>query len=122
MYRMTLASKLREFRNAAGLTINDVGAHIGKSGKTVSAWECGRGQPDADMLLKLCQLYKVNSISEFFDQPSAVVLSADEVAFLEIFRSLNSDGQKEILKHARYIQSQAEYKKYSQPVDVSKEA
>lgn len=73
MIRMTLATKLKEYRTRAGLTINDVGDRIGKSGKTVSAWECGRGQPDADMLLALCELYGVSSISEFYGevQPAA---------------------------------------------------
>lgn len=73
MIRMTLATKLKEFRTQAGLTINEVGDRIGKSGKTVSAWECGRGQPDADMLLALCELYGVSSISEFYGEAQPAV-------------------------------------------------
>lgn len=73
MIRMTLATKLKEYRTQAGLTINDVGERIGKSGKTVSAWECGRGQPDADMLLALCELYGVSSISEFYGETQSAV-------------------------------------------------
>ena len=61
-----LAIKLREYRNAKDLNVDKVGAAIGKSGKTISAWEVGRGQPDADMLVELCKLYGVR-ISDFFN-------------------------------------------------------
>ncbi len=99
MVRMTLATKLKEYRTRAGLTINDVGDKIGKSGKTVSAWECGRGQPDADMLLMLCELYGVTSIAEFYGEPiPASSLSADEMRIIETFRNLNPEGKEFILQ------------------------
>lgn len=34
---------LKHYRELAGLTVYQVGELIGKSGKTVSAWENGRG-------------------------------------------------------------------------------
>lgn len=99
MVRMTLATKLKEFRTRAGLTINDVGDKIGKSGKTVSAWECGRGQPDADMLLVLCELYGVSSIAEFFGETQpALSLSPDEMQLLAAYRALNQQGKEYILQ------------------------
>jgi len=99
MVRMTLATKLKEFRTRAGLTINDVGDKIGKSGKTVSAWECGRGQPDADMLLVLCELYGVSSIAEFYGESQpALSLSADEMQLLAAYRALNQQGKEYILQ------------------------
>ena len=48
--RRILAAKLKEYRERSGLTIQEAGDAIGKSSKTISAWEHGRGQPDADML------------------------------------------------------------------------
>lgn len=99
MVRMTLATKLKEFRTRAGLTINDVGDKIGKSGKTVSAWECGRGQPDADMLLVLCELYGVSSIAEFYGETQpALSLSPDEMQLLAAYRVLNQQGKEYILQ------------------------
>lgn len=68
MIRMELAARLKYFREKAGLTIYEVGEKIGKSGKTVSAWENGRGQPDADMLLTLCDVYGISSISELYGE------------------------------------------------------
>lgn len=63
--RAHMAAKLKEFRKNSGMNVDQVGEHLGKSGKTISAWEVGRGQPDADELIELCKLYKV-LISDFF--------------------------------------------------------
>ena len=41
---------------------------IGKCGKTVNAWENGRGQPDVDTLLLLCDIYGVDDIGLTFDE------------------------------------------------------
>lgn len=61
-----MAVKLKEARKDAGLSVDEVGKEVDKSGKTVSAWEVGRGQPDADTLIKLCILYNV-PISYFYE-------------------------------------------------------
>lgn len=105
MVRTTLAAKLKEFRIRAGLTINEAGDKIGKSGKTVSAWECGRGQPDADMLLALCELYGVGSIAEFYGEPQpAFALSDVEKRLLSAFRDLSPEGQEYILQTLDMVQ------------------
>ncbi len=62
MSRETIARVLRRLRLQSGLTANEVGEMIGKSGKTVNAWENNRGQPDADMLMCLCDVYNVKDI------------------------------------------------------------
>lgn len=89
MTRMELAARLKFFREKAGLTIYEVGEKIGKSGKTVSAWECGRGQPDADMLLTLCSVYGIKSISELYGEPTEKGdgLSSHERAVIEAYRN-----------------------------------
>lgn len=63
--RMQIASKLKSFRKEAGLNVDQVGAKLGKSGKTISAWEVGRGQPDGDQLIILCRLFG-KKISDFY--------------------------------------------------------
>lgn len=96
--RKILASRLKEYRERSGLTITEVGAAIGKSEKTVSAWEHGRGQPDADMLFKLCALYKIENISIFYgmDTP-ADTLTPEEQALINTYRTLNPNGRKLVL-------------------------
>ena len=62
MSREFIAQKLKELREKSGLTADEVGAKIGKSGKTVNAWEHNRGQPDAEILIELCDIYEVDDI------------------------------------------------------------
>ena len=47
MSRESIAKALKRLREQSGLTADQVGAMVGKSGKTVNAWENNRGQPDA---------------------------------------------------------------------------
>lgn len=66
MSREEIAKILKKLRKKRGLTANEVGALIGKSGKTVNAWENNRGQPDVEILIELCDIYEVDDIlSEF---------------------------------------------------------
>lgn len=70
MSRETIAKVLKKLRMQSGLTADQVGELLGKSGKTVNAWENNRGQPDAEALMMLCDIYKVqNILEEFKDIP-----------------------------------------------------
>ncbi len=80
MSREYIAKKLKELRQKSGLTADEVGAKIGKSGKTVNAWENNRGQPDAEILISLCDIYEVDDILKEFrvDKPSTQTFSLSE--------------------------------------------
>jgi len=110
--RKILAEKLRSFRERSGLTAKEVGEKVGKSEKTISAWEHGRGQPDADMLIELCSLYNV-TIGDFFDQPQPQIedLNSGETELVSIFRSLNKSGQELLLANARAFASNVDMQK-----------
>ena len=71
--REIMAQKLKEFRIISGLSQIEVGRIIGKSCKTISSWEHGRTQPDADTLVILCKIYNVKCVCEFFNQNDNVV-------------------------------------------------
>ena len=99
--RRILSIKLRECREKAGLTAREAGSAIGKSEKTISAWEHGRGQPDADMLFALCKLYGIEDISVFYGMHNdARSITAEEMSLLQFFRSLNGPGRKLLLSTA----------------------
>ena len=79
MSRKSIADALKRLRLQSGLTADQVGALLGKSGKTVNAWENNRGQPDIEMLIKLCDIYNVNNIlSKFRDDRSKSLLALSE--------------------------------------------
>lgn len=64
--RAYLAKRLREIRRSRNENVDEVGKAVSKSGKTISAWEVGRGQPDADSLMKLCEHFGV-PVMYFYD-------------------------------------------------------
>lgn len=47
---------ISERRRAQGLTQRQVADRLSISDKTVSKWECGKGLPDVDLLLPLCEV------------------------------------------------------------------
>ena len=88
MSRETIAKALKRLREQSGLTANQVGALVGKSGKTVNAWENNRGQPDAEMLMNLCDIYNVADILAEFreDYKDAFAVSDHEKEVITAYR------------------------------------
>lgn len=76
--------KLRELREAAGLSQAQVGAEFGVSKQAVSEWENGKGRPDVHKLRKLDDLYAAGGrVLDAFDLGSSEVSQLrDEVARL----------------------------------------
>lgn len=94
MSRERIAQTLKKLRIESGMTADEVGRIIGKSGKTVNAWENNRGQPDAEMLIQLCDIYNVDNILKEFsgDQSSSLKLSEHEQNLILAYRD-NTDMQ-----------------------------
>lgn len=76
--RTHIAAKLKELRKQSGMNVDQVGNAVGKSGKTISAWEVGRGQPDGDELIALCRLFGAH-ISDFYGVKPPVVNEEDYI-------------------------------------------
>lgn len=90
MSRESIAKALKRLREQSGLTADQVGTMVGKSGKTVNAWENNRGQPDAEILMQLCDIYNVGDIlAEFRDENSEApfALSENEKAVILAYRA-----------------------------------
>lgn len=118
--RRILAARLKEYRELSGYTAKEVGDAIGKSEKTISAWEHGRGQPDADMLFSLCKLYGIKNINIFYGMDDGhLELSADERELLRIYRASNADGRAHILSTARLVAGNPAMRKDGANTEVS---
>ncbi len=94
-----LAETLKEMRIKAGYSQKEVYEmfHIRQS--TFSAWETGRAEPSADMLLKLCRLYKVNDLFAAFGydaykKDENLQLTVNETAMIEKYRELDCHGRE----------------------------
>lgn len=80
---------LRRLRKERGLSAEEVGAVVGKSGKAVHAWEVGHSMPSFETIIALCKFFNV-PISEFHEvesSPTTIDIS-----------DLSSDAQKRVLR------------------------
>lgn len=102
-----IAESLRKLRKESGMTVDEVGAAVGRSGKSVSAWETGRNVPSADMLIDICRLFGVSI--EYFYPPEVHnasecapdALTAEERELVDLFRSLSEKGRHAVLTGLR---------------------
>lgn len=123
-----ISNALKRLRERTGMKADDVGKIIGKSGKTVNAWENGRGQPDAETLIKLSVIYKVENLLSEFDELNELnrlmsdkyILNDDEKFVVDSMRTLNDTGIEYVVKQLRFAVEQPDYKKGSD--DSAKEA
>ncbi len=123
MSKAYIAKTLKRLREKTKMTADEVGAIIGKSGKTVNAWENERGQPDAEMLIRLSKIYNVKNLLLEFDEnqeievslPESIkvdnIIMSDEKQLLEYYRGFDSDGKEEALKRLSEMAQLEKYKK-----------
>ncbi len=137
MSKAYIAKVLKRLREQTGMTSDEVGAIIGKSGKTVNAWENGRGQPDAEMLIRLSSIYHVKNLLLEFDEDQVLegafskedsvsqietIITSDEKRLLDYYRNFNEEGREKLLDVASDMAQLDRYKKDSQLDMVEKEA
>ena len=99
MSKEYIASVLKRLRLQSGLTADEVGNLVGKSGKTVNGWENARSQPDAEILLQLCDIYNVDNILQEFSEIKNTVKN------VEI--TLSEHERKVIIAYRSHISEQA---------------
>lgn len=97
MARQDIAAALKRLRAEAGLSAEEVGEKIGKSKKTVFAWENNHGQPDADTLILLCDIYHVDNILDEFSTKEKSPSDKDR-----LFRELNKLSDDNLIKLEEY--------------------
>lgn len=112
MSREYIAQTLKRLRAATNLTADQVGKMLGKSGKTVNAWENNRGQPDADELLMLCEIYGVKDIrTEFVQNSTKVQLDKASEQCLTLFNELTDFDKGIIIGEMKNMLKSDNYKK-----------
>ena len=103
--RRCIADNSKKFRLEKDLSVEDIGNAIGKSGKTVSSWEVGRGQPDADTMTRLCRLFDVD-IADFYGESGDLApISNDERDLVDTYRDLTSPHKHVLLAVARELRA-----------------
>ena len=63
----TLGEAMRRLRKEKGITLKAAGDYVEKSPQTISSWESGYRQMNADVMIRLCEFYGVEDINVFKD-------------------------------------------------------
>lgn len=128
MTKEEIGQIIKDSRIAAGLTQNQVAAALGRPQNTISAWEMGRAQPDANTLFDLFRVLgrSVDDAFGFTKQPFEVTRSEQE--HIQKYRALDAYGRdtvsavlecetKRCVAERRMLESTAEPSPLSQTDD-----
>ena len=60
MDQVKIGKYIAECRRKQNLTQEELAEKLGITYKAVSKWECGKGLPDASIMISLCQILKIS--------------------------------------------------------------
>lgn len=103
--RRRIARQVKQLRKERGISVDELGVAVGKSGKTISAWEVGHGQPDADAMIKLCRLFGVGIADLYGESGDWAPISNDERDLVDTYRDLTSPHKHVLLAVARELRA-----------------
>ncbi|MBQ7615668.1 MAG: helix-turn-helix transcriptional regulator [Butyrivibrio sp.] len=104
---MYIGKNIRYLRKLHNLSQDDLAARFGyKSYTTIQKWETGTSEPPIGVVDELAKMFRVDIdafVKSDFELPAASNEqdTPNETELLRIFRRLNEDGQKDLLKYAR---------------------
>lgn len=99
-----MANRLREWRKHAKLTEERAAEGIGASGaSTISQLETGQRVLTLDYARKLAAVYGCTPRDLLGEEKVIVPLQGDELAVIELYRTLNCRGQERFLHIARAV-------------------
>lgn len=91
MTRKEIGTTLRMLRKRAGMKPEDVGSLVGLTGKAIQNYEAGARSPDAELFLRLCDIYKVTDVmAEFYGRTASISLSQHEIELVKAYRQAPS--------------------------------
>lgn len=85
---------LKKYRKINSLSVSDVVVELDKkygvkvAEKTVYGWESNQAHPTSDVFVALCDIYKINNISDVFHSkgPKGFPISSEERRVIENYR------------------------------------
>ena len=106
-----LPERLRYFREQKKMSRKQVCAALNITPSAISYWESGKRKPDADVLLELCELYGIRSVSQLFGntEPLTDEITDSEVTVdidiysdsIELYRNADKAAQTAVVKLLR---------------------
>ena len=113
--------KLRDLRIAAGKDQKEIAEMLGVAVSTYSQYETGKTIPSLHVLRKLADYYNV-SLDYLVDRTSEdyLHLSEEEKELIYFYNNVTKTSQASLLREARYLLGEEQYKKSSGTVDAGK--
>ncbi len=91
---MTIGEKIRELREAKGLTQKQLGQKLGEAkGTIVSNWEIGASRPDCERIVQLCSIFNVSADELLGVKVDAYRFSPEEWTRATKIRMLDEHGK-----------------------------
>lgn len=84
------SQKLKDLRIKAGYTQKQVYEHFNVPQSTFSSWEVGKSEPSGEMLIKLCNYYNCDMLSEFSSMNENNV-TYSELKLIERYRFISKN-------------------------------
>lgn len=89
-----IGAMLKKYRKMNALSVNDVVVELENrygvkvAQKTVYGWESNQAHPTSDVFVALCDMYKINNISDVFHskEPKGFPITAEERRIIEHYR------------------------------------
>ena len=118
MSQNTIGQRLKIARERKGLFQEKLAELIGvTSGKIISNWETGIAKPDADKIVKLCNVLGVSAayMLDYYENEKGTI-SDDEYNKLKIYRALDEHGKKTV-----DLMLECEYERLLEIIAMSRE-
>jgi SOS-response transcriptional repressor LexA/DNA-binding XRE family transcriptional regulator len=115
---MTIGEKIREIREARGLTQKQLAQKLGESrGTLVSNWEVGISRPDCDRIVQLCNIFNVTADELLSVKIDPYNISSEEWSRVAKYRMLDEHGKTVVdyLLNEEYARVLTSSKKKNRP-------
>lgn len=106
---MTIGEMLKERRLSLGLTLEQVGEHLGVNKATVQRYETGDLDIRRTTAIKLAEIYSTTPAAIMGWEEMSPLLDDNQI--IKIYNSLNDDGKDALLEYASYLSTVKRFKK-----------
>ena len=107
----TYGSKIKNFRNRAGMTAEQLADALQISKSSVRNWECGLTRPDPEFLYRMFTILDVEPNEFFGFKGIGTLLTTEERDLVDYYRSLDKSGKEDLLTFAEAMNKKSHKRK-----------
>jgi transcriptional regulator with XRE-family HTH domain len=99
----TVGARIRNFRQALGLTQDELAAACGVSRSAVAQWETDRAGQLRGNISRIAQALRISVEQLLHGERLETGMTGDEMALLRLYRACDPDGRALLLRTARKL-------------------